>query len=340
MPKHFLYIFGGAIGDALLGVHLGRILVANFPDARLRIISTRKNKFVREILESLPFISYEEMPRNCLSSWIRLITLLRVPHAVAYWSPFRDSISLWWRIIAHMATFRSGSIEVRCQINTNKCKTSSRMRFVNYDCRTDNLFTTVEWILSAWDIQITRRFGPYLEKPINCTQIKSPFILFHFFAGSHRRSFPVGKVKLLLIEAREKFPKHEFVLTCGPQEEASARKMVEDISNAQVEVNPSARKLLCLLQQSKMCVGVASGITHIASHLDVPSVVLCNLSDPCWLPSYAKNSVLLYERSNCGCHGDKTGECWIKTVDGVVYRCLYDITIGRIIEEMSKKLFP
>jgi ADP-heptose:LPS heptosyltransferase len=166
-----------------------------------------------------------------------------------------------------------------------------------------------------------------------------PYLLFHFFAGAYRRSFPIEKVRPLLAAARQKFPAHEFVLTCAHQEEVAARAMIEGVPDARVEVSPHARDLLCLLVQSSACVGVASGVTHIASHLGVPSVIMCNLSDPCWLPTYAKNSVLLSAHEYCGCKGNKTGECNVDTPGGGMYRCLYYIKTADIVAEMSNVLF-
>ena len=112
--------------------------------------------------------------------------------------------------------------------------------------------------------------------------------------------------------------------------------MGEGIANVRIEAGPHAQKLLCLLKQSSACVGVASGILLIATHLKVPSVALCNLSDPCWLPTYAQNAALLSAPERCGCNGDKTGECSVGTQGGGVYRCLYDIAIPDIIAAMSR----
>ncbi|MDP2665439.1 MAG: hypothetical protein Q8P23_02195, partial [bacterium] len=64
MPKHVIYIFGGAIGDALLGIQLAHTLTAAQYPGRLTLISTRKSDFVRQIVEMVPEVEYREMPRN------------------------------------------------------------------------------------------------------------------------------------------------------------------------------------------------------------------------------------------------------------------------------------
>ncbi|MFA6519722.1 MAG: glycosyltransferase family 9 protein [Candidatus Paceibacterota bacterium] len=336
MPKDLLYIFGGAIGDALLGIQLAHTLAAADSPSRLTLISTRKSDFVRQIVEMVPEVQYREMPRGDIRSWFTLLGLALHPHGVVFLEPFQDVVSAWWKILARISTLLPGSVEVHCQSRSQKVP--ARVRVLSYDPKTDSLFSMIARVVPLWGGRAVPAPVPSLSAPVCPTLPARPYILFHFFAGSYRRSFPIEKVRPLLVDARSKFPAHEFVLTCAHQEEAAAREMVKDISGARVEVSPHAHDLFCLLKQAGICVGVSSGVTHIASHLGVPSVVLCNLSDPCWLPAYAEHTVQLSASEHCGCHGDKTGECGVRTLGGVVYRCLYDITKERIISEMQRML--
>lgn len=334
MPKHFIYIFGGAIGDALLGVQLAHTLEKAYPTSRLTLISTRKSSFVRQVLELVPQVEYMELLHDDIYSWFSLLKFVFSAHGVAFLEPFRDPPPFWWKIIARMATLFPGGIEIRCQSHPQKVP--ARVCVILYDPRTDNLFSMISRVVPLWVGHSVSILTPFLPVQVCLQGPKNAYILFHFFAGTYRRSFPIEKVRPLLAVAREKFPSHEFILTCAHQEESAAREMISGISDARVKVSPHARDLMCLLKQSAVCVGVASGITHIASHLEVPSVVMCNLSDPCWLPTYAKNTVLLSAREHCGCNGNKTGECGAKTQEGIVYRCLYDIKTESIITEMSR----
>lgn len=340
MPKNILFVFGGAIGDALLGIQLAHALRAAQYHGRLTLVSTRKSDFVRQIVETVPEVHYRELLRSEFHSWFTLLMFGLSPHGVVFLEPFQDVIPLWWKVIARIATLLPGSVEVRCQSRPQRAPT--RVRVLSYDPRTENLFSMIACavpLLGGCEVPAP---VPSLSASNCAAKPARPYILFHFFAGNYRRSFPVEKVRPLLMVARATFPAHEFILTCAHQEESTARDMIADIADARVEVSPHARDLLCLLVQSDLCVGVASGVTHIASHLGIPAVVLCNLSDPCWLPAYATHTVQLSAPENCGCHGDKTGECGVKTPGGTVYRCLYDIKTGRIIEEMRRirSLYP
>lgn len=336
MPKQLLYIFGGAIGDALLGVQLAHTLEAAGAGGRLTFVSTKKSSFARQVVELVPNVKYCELPPAEIWSWIVLAKLSLSPHGVVFLEPFQDLVPRWWKIIARVATILPGSIEVRCQSRPQNVP--KRVRVLLYSPVTDSLFSMISHVVPLLGGEKVSTPVPFFPRQNCATTPARPYILFHFFAGSYRRSFPLEKVRPLLVEARKVFPTQEFVLTCAHQEEIVARNMVEGISDARVEVSPKAHDLLCLLQQSSMCVGVASGVTHIASHLSLPSVVMCNLSDPCWLPTYAKNTVLLSAKEHCGCNGDKTGVCRVSAPGGGIYRCLYDIKTESIIEEMQRIL--
>ena len=150
---------------------------------------------------------------------------------------------------------------------------------------------------------------------------------------------PPDHAHKLLESAREKFPHHAFIVTCLPSEKMFAVDIARGIDQVIISSDLHAEEIVGLLSHADLCVGVASGVTHIAAHLDVPAVVLCNLSDPCWLPSYNPNVTLLAERTRCGCNGDKTGDCNEITPGGMVYRCLYDIKTQSIIDAMQTHVF-
>ena len=335
MPRHSLFIYGGAIGDTLLGIQLAHALQAAGGKSTLTLISTRASGFSRQVAEAAG-VRYLELPREKLFSWFALVRFAFSPHAVVYLEPFQDKIPTWWKIIARMATLTPGSIEVHCQSRPQAV--TGRVRVISYSPQKDNLFSMIAQVPAAWGAAKIASPVPWLPRPQCSETPKRPYILFHFFAGAYRRSFPIEKVRPLLMEARKEFPGHEFVLTCAHGEEATAARMTEGVSDARIEISPSAKKLFCLLMQSSVCVGVASGVTHIAAHLKAPAVILCNLSDPCWLPSYNPEVAMLSERANCKCNGDKTGDCGVETPGGLVYHCLYDISTERIIAAMKQKI--
>jgi ADP-heptose:LPS heptosyltransferase len=149
---------------------------------------------------------------------------------------------------------------------------------------------------------------------------------------------PPEKVRPLLERAREVFPTYEFVLSAAPAERSRAMSMIAGMANARIESELSAQALLCLLQGATLVVAVASGIAHLAAHLDAPLIALSNLSDPYWLPTYNSRVVILADREHCRCRGNKSGDCSQTTADGEVFRCLYYIPTDRIVDSMQSLL--
>ncbi len=334
----YAYIYGGAIGDTLFGIHLGRILSQSESGAQLTLISTRSNPAVKDLVCNLPFISYRVITRRNPFSWIALLPFFFSKTAVALIEPTDVPISRWWENILRTCTHTSGSLEVHGQVTGHERRVKSRVSVVPITAQ-DNLFTAVApRIISAWG-HSPRVTVPTLEHQV-CEGIPTPFILFHFFAGNYRRSFPLEKVRPLLMQAREEFPQFQFVLSAAPLEKIRALRMVEGISNTKVEANLSMHDMICLMQNAALTVGVASGITHIAAHLDVPLITLSNRSDLYWLPSYNPHVVQLSDTEHCRCEGNKVGDCTEHTPTGDVFRCLYYISIPSIIEHMKLNLSP
>lgn len=347
--SNFLYLFGGAIGDALVGVHLGRTLAANVPGAQLTLISTRENQFVRELLADLTFINYRELPWKRPGSWLALARLSLSSWNTVLYEPATAEVPLWWRTILWCTSHsplgnalakhdRSGSHEVHYQMHGHERQTTHHAILLVYNCPTENLFLSVSNVLRAWGVEVKNTLQPALPEPVCVSSAEGSYILFHFFAGNYRRSIPSDHARELLLAARAQFPRHTFFLTCTSTEEALARRASEGVSNTHIAPDLHARELLCRIASADLVVGTASGIIHIAAHMHSRVVSLSNLSDPCWLTQYNPGVAMLSEKSRCGCHGNKTGLCEAKTPDGIVFRCLYDIPTERIITAMQEKL--
>lgn len=332
-----VYIYGGAIGDALLGVHLGRMLSASAPGSQITLIATRENRFVRDLLKPIPFVHLIEMPKWSLHSWVTLLQLGFTPHATAVYEPLSTPIPFWWNLIVRVATIRKGSIDVRC--TTHARAKHKRERTIAFDCRTNRVFALVPHVLEQWGIP-PRMLIPHLDTGLyqdHSLRVPKPYFVSHFFAPSTLRSEPVSKGRELLSAVQETFPSHQLVLTCTTSEFPRAKRMAEGL-NAQVLCDLTPAAIVSLLAGADAYVGVDTGITHIACHTGIPCVVLGNRSNPCWLPYYVPHAIILFGTERCGCNGDKTGDC-AEIVDGQkYYRCLLDITEEQILDALQKIL--
>lgn len=338
MKARFLYLYGGAIGDALLGIHIGRLVAANVPGATLELVSTRHNPFVKELTEDLPFINYQELVKGSSWSWFALPRLMLQPYRSVVYEPVTSSLPLWWRLILWCARQARGSVQVRYQRESSVREIPEKATRVTYVCKSQNLFTdTPRALMRAWNITLAHEPKPHL--PRAAAQPKNgPYFLFHFFAANYRRSIPVEQARAILISARAQFPKHMFVVTCGREEFSRAERMCEGIENVQLESDLHARDMRELLSGADLVVGTASGILFVAVHLGVHVIALSCLVDPCFLPDYSSTTTILAARSECRCDGESKGECAVNTPEGDVFRCLYFIPTEEVLEAMHVRM--
>ena len=330
----YAYLYGGAIGDSLVGLHLGRALHERLPGSHLILISTRRSPFVRELAETLPYVHYQELIKEDPRTWWFFMLLAITPSSIFVFEPTDVSVPRWWKLILRVATVLPGSKEVHSQLIGHERAVRARV-VTSIVGPEDNLFmVNVPRTLRAWAVDPGDALTPFLPRP-KCKTPEKPNILFHFFAASYRRSYPVDKARSVLEHARTLFPTYEIILSATPDERERAEAMAKGIPDIRIETELSASELLCYLQNATVVVGVASGVTHLASHLGKPVIALSNLSDPYWLPTYAPKTIILANREHCRCKGNKQGDCVEDTPDGEVFRCLYYISTESILEAMQ-----
>ncbi len=337
MNTRYLYLYSGAIGEALLGIHVGRTLAANVPGAVIEIVSPRPNTFVRELCAELPFTRYKCLPKEKLSGWAGLLELVRHPYTSVVLKPVTVDLPLWWRIILWCARMRKGSIQASYQMLGHESTVPKGVRSLIYDCPVESYFDTPPRLLALWGIPATVVPKPTL--PATTEKPEEPYILFHFFAANYKRSIPTAHARAILAEARIAFPKHRFVLTCMDSERERAAEMCAGMERTELDSGRSAAQVLELLSGADLIVGTASGILLVASHLVKPVIALSCLCDFCWLPTFSPETVIIAARDECRCKPDKKASvCVEHTPEGDVFRCLYFIKTEEVIEAMKHKL--
>ncbi len=335
----YIYLYGGATGDTIFGMDIVRLLNTKVPHARVLFLSTRRNNFSRDLVAPLSSISFLTFTKGNIYSWLALLFLACIPHKILVHEPMSSPMPLWWKIVLRIATLRRGSMEVRCTPQPTEHFIPKRVQVVGFDPRTDQIFDTIPRILNAWGIGTFPPLPAHLDASVYKGGVveKKPYIVLHLFAPSTLRSEPVTKGRELLSAIQKNFPSHQLLLTCAASEFSRAQRMAEGLA-AKIYCDLSAATLVSLIAGADVYIGVDTGITHIACHLDIPSVVLGNRSNPCWLPYYAPRATILFDQKRCGCNGDKTGDCREETPEGPVYRCLFDIPIESIIAATKNAL--
>lgn len=330
-------LYGGPIGDSLVGIHVGRTLAANMPGAVLELMSTKENPFVRDLCSDLPFIRYRSLPKESLHSWITIFALAFSCNASIAYEPVSSVMSPWWRLILWRARRRSGSIELRYQMHGYERPVPTGVLRRVYDCQVENFFDTPKTILEAWGIPV--RNLPHPTLPHQPPPKREPYLIFHFFAGQVRRSIPIDHARAILEAARAAYPQHSFVLTCAQNERERAEEMIADMPDTHIESGHTAHELISLLCGADLVVGTTSGIILIAACLQRPVIAMhCMSHGKAFMPDFSPETTVLAARKECRCRPGDGRACQHMTNDGPIYRCLYFITTEEVIEAMNNRL--
>lgn len=336
MKRRYILLYGGPIGDSLVGIHVGRTLAANVPGAVLELISTNENSFVRDLCSNLPFIRYRVLNKKSLASWLMLPALAFHRYASFAYEPIAFPMSLWWRIILWFARLYPGGVQMRYQMKGYEVPVPRGVLRCVFDCEVTSFFETPQTVLEAWGIAAGNLPEPSLL-PQPAPQGKS-YLLFHFFAGAVRRSIPVDHARSILEAACAAYPQHDFVITCAANERARAERMAEGIAGTRIESGHTAHQLISLLCGADIVVGTVSGIVLIAAHLQRPVVaMLCLTHKRAFSPDFSPNTTILAAYNECRCRSGDSSDCVIETDEGPVYRCLYFIKTEEVLAAMREK---
>lgn len=337
MKRHFLLLYGGAIGDSLVGMHAGRTIAANLPGEVLELISTRKNAFTEELCSELPFIRFRSLPKESIASWCAILSLAFRRNISIVYEPVSAPMSPWWKLILWFARRVPGSIELHYQMRGYEWPVPSGAIKCVYDCEHLSLFDSPARILDALGLPSANRPSPTF--PRRQVSPGSRYIIFHFFAGQVRRSIPVSHAREILVGARSLYPDHGFIVTCDEREQERAARMIEGMPGVCLEAGRSARELVALLSGADLVVGTASGIIILAAHLSVPVISLSCLSHrKAFLPDFSPRSIILAARDECRCRPGDGSVCPLMTDEGPVYRCLYYIRTEDVLAAMESVL--
>lgn len=179
-----------------------------------------------------------------------------------------------------------------------------------------------------------------LTKPI-AQFLERPYIVVHPFASSRSRSLPTKRWEDIFNWLTITYPNHGIVISGGPVDKIAAEALMKpSYTNVYFseDIVSSFLAKVELIARAQLYVGVDTGPTHIAAHVGVPTIVIGNNSNPCWLPYYNSAVTVLMNLSVCTCQGDKTGGCFEYEDKVAYYRCMYCIDQNEIKDAITKKL--
>ena len=330
--ENIWFYVGGSIGVTLLGIHA--LETARRSSKGLEnqyfLIYTHESNIYEELVSQYPHINLLRLSWNNIPTVF--VVMVRALFRINYfiYPPSFGHAPLMVRILSRLVSGMRPGGRVFAWLSD-----SSQRNRIWYTCISKldlekNIFYSVA-SLFAVDEQRPSLLFSYDISLERLTPKK--YIVFHPFAASEKRTYPDTLSKKLLTYLIENYPDHTIVLSAGPKDTSRAKTLVNDLDTQKDQIvllNDLSlgdfKKEVQIISSAGLYVGIDTGITHVAAHLNVPMVVLGNLSNPMWLPTYSPSATVLFNTAHCTCTLDKKGDC--KTlVDGrYYYRCMVEIS--------------
>jgi len=339
--ENLFYLYGGSLGGFFPALFLIENLRLNQEKAPVNyyIVTSRHKKILDELAAGYPFIKIIEFnKRHCLRSLALFIRKLPAVNYVAT-PPLFDP-----------PTFKTAGFLGRLLTLLNR-QSAFRSKTIGPDDR-QNIFDLTKYIIRELGFVIKKekpdfQFTPDATLLDNHQLAPQTYIVVHPFAANPSRSLPVDRWRALLKHLTDNY-QSKIIISGGPNDKKAADLIVKDLSS-QVEFGSSPKIIntvgqgnlqqrATLIDRALGYIGVDTGITHLACLLKKTSVIIGNLSNPCWLPTYNPKAKILFNKERCLCQGNKRGDCFVH-YNGVNYfRCLFFIP-QREIELATADLF-
>ena len=340
----------GNIGDFLMDIVLAENIKKNLEsksdfDLKLSIIVSNKNLFLEQIGEHykhIQLIVLDNLKSKIiffLKNFYKLNFIFTVPTF--------GIMPVEIKIFGFLITRRQGSkfIGFNDKSRVNKYFYDKEIIFDYHQPYYENLLKILDFLKINYnneapflDIKVDEqliddKFNQYKDKP---------YIALHVCGKNTVRSWPVDNWVKFINYFHQNYPDHSIIMTGSKQDANFINQIINNLPTADFIKNFSGQlsfnELLFLFKNSKLYIGVDTGITHLASLLNLPSLVIGNLSNPTWLPDYNPLASILFNKENCTCKGDKSGECYYLIDNKKYYRCMMDIKFDDVTNALKKYL--
>lgn len=332
----------GSIGDSLMGMLCANSAAEKLTGSTVIILTPRNAAILRDLFSAYPHIHVLEVNRR---NFLHAVTLIMrviwqknivMNHGVFTEFPF--SI----RLLTRLLTVRRASVSLHFAQKSISC-VGTGTGIVAFDYRLPvyenlvHLFTTQDLAVSLTVPQYRFIHDPSVLERYDLTN--SAYIVVHPCAFSTSRSLPVARWANLLKYLAVNFPDLKIVVTGSSRDSPLVQKIANTadqfIPFINLAIGLSMMELANILNGACGYIGVDTGITHLAGVLQKRSVIIGNRSNPCWLPRYNKNAVILTESKNCTCDGQKGGDCFYYLDKEKYYKCMLDIPEESIFESIK-----
>ena len=294
---------------------------ASFPQCRISVITTRNTALLREMAALYPYIAVQPFTMAAVA---RLALHSAGARSVFVVPPTFYDVPWFVRLLAQILTVPRGRIAGF----TAKRTTMHFSIAIPFEAKAlyYQNFSALLRVLGCMPGDVPR---PALPQDMSVLRElgTADYIVLAPFAAGASRSLPEERWVSLFAHLSRRYPAMPLVVLGGPADTEKAERIAKQSNHRAVRIFcgiPFAQTA-ALISHAKLFIGVDSGLTHVAGVLQRPSVIIGNLSNPTWLPSYNAQAVILTESRHCLCTGEKNKDCFYE-IGGVRYlRCMIDI---------------
>jgi len=334
----------GAIGDFLMGALCADSARKKLSGGEVIIFTPRNAAILQNLFFAYPHVYVLEVSRrNFLQALILLVRLVWQKNIVVNQGVFRK-IPHQAQLFARLLTIHRESTYLHFIKKGVSLKHKEKGTIV-FDYHL-SVYENLAHLFNRENLNIPSTVPPYhfvsdasvLER---YDLVHSLYVVVHPCAFSSSRSLPSVRWAEIFAYLLSNFPSMKVVVTGSNQDNLFIQKIFDAGVSPSSVVNLSGKlsmmELANVINGARGYIGVDTGITHLAGVLQKRSVIIGNLSNPCWLPVYNKNATILTERKSCTCNGEKGGDCFYLVEGKKYYKCMIDISeesIHKSIEAM------
>ena len=349
MYKNIIYFNTGGLGDFLMILFFMENVASNIPSSKKNkvkffIIVQKNGNMLKDLSKRYDYIEVIELNKNNPLIMLGYFFKFFFSTNLAVINPATVQVPWSIKLFSRMITFRQKSSVIGFDDGA-EANRFIYSKMITFDFRKLFFENLIELIKEAGfsvkkelpDFQFVKR-DDVLEK---FELTSGGYIVLHPFAGSFQRNLPQDKFAFLLKEIVEDYNEFQLIVIGNSSEKRKATEILANCGYEKKVLNlcgeVSLPEICNLIELSNLFIGVDTGISHLAALLQKKSLILGNYSNPCWLPSYNKNSVILYDISRCHCAPCDKNKCFDECKTSFL-RCLVDISSKRIEENLEKLL--
>ena len=340
--KNILSLTFGPIGDTLMLLAWFDDVLAIAPDARMTVIATRNAAQLRELALGYPQVSIIEPPKT-VCGWGGFLGL-------AFSSPWRvfspgvaGVYSFHLKFFFLALSLRPGNITVGMGALNGTRRWLPFQQVIPFDRSErviDNFRKAIPILFPGAIAPLHAQPQVHLTTalPKNFAHAPGSYIVLHPLSLNPRRSLPPRRWPVLIQALRSRYPECKILVTGGRSDQEAIGQMLKGISGVEPQIGLSLLEVAGIIEQSALYIGVDTGITHLASVIGHPTVMIGNRSNPTWWPTYNKKALVLYNDTRCLCLGDKGTQCSVEEDGHTYYACIYDISDEQILSAVKEFL--